>query len=97
MANAQIPNLENVGDILKSLKESGMMDNFEKDLKQMLFQQVNKTTFFLFKQNKKPELLKWLFFQEAFVKPKEKSQIQVDEVDVPQQVDTYEFIKVKSD
>jgi hypothetical protein len=28
-----------VGDILKSLKDSGMMDKFEQDLKQMLFDQ----------------------------------------------------------
>jgi len=40
LVKSQIPNLDNVGDILKSLKDSGMMDNFEKDLKQMLFQQV---------------------------------------------------------
>ena len=34
-----MPNLENVGDILQTLKDSGMMDQFEKDLKQMLFEQ----------------------------------------------------------
>ena len=34
-----MPNLDNVGDILQTLKDSGMMDQFEKDLKQMLFEQ----------------------------------------------------------
>ena len=38
-SKAQMPNLENVGDILQTLKDSGMMDQFEKDLKQMLFEQ----------------------------------------------------------
>ena len=38
-AKSQIPHLENVGDILQSLKDSGMMDKFEQDLKQMLFDQ----------------------------------------------------------
>ena len=36
---AQIPNLDNVGDILQSLKDSGMMDKFEKDLKQVNFRE----------------------------------------------------------
>ena len=38
-SSQQMPNLDNVGDILKSLKDSGMMDKFEQDLKQMLFDQ----------------------------------------------------------
>ena len=38
-SQAQLPNLDNVGDILQSLKDSGMMDKFEKDLKQMMFDQ----------------------------------------------------------
>lgn len=42
-AKAQVPNLDNVGDILQSLKDSGMMDKFEKDLKQMLFEQTENT------------------------------------------------------
>ena len=37
-AKGQMP--DNVGDILQSLKDSGMMDKFEQDLKQMLFEQV---------------------------------------------------------
>ncbi len=39
-SRGQMP--DNVGDILQSLKDSGMMDKFEQDLKQMLFEQVRK-------------------------------------------------------
>jgi hypothetical protein len=39
-SSGQMP--DNVGDILQSLKDSGMMDKFEQDLKQMLFEQVRK-------------------------------------------------------
>ena len=36
---AQKPGLDNAGDILKSLKDAGMMEKFEEDLKRMLFEE----------------------------------------------------------
>jgi len=36
---AQKPGLDNAGDILKSLKDAGMIDKFEEDLKRMLFEE----------------------------------------------------------
>ena len=44
-AKGQMP--DNVGDILQSLKDSGMMDKFEQDLKQMLFEQVKNSIFII--------------------------------------------------
>ena len=34
-STAQMPNLENVGDILQTLKDSGMMDQFEKEFEDL--------------------------------------------------------------